>query len=79
MKKYTFAAGLILFFSCQNGGVIYENGLYSLHSDKVVQSEYVSVAESPDRIVSNLNGESYIWERKNDISDFPDLETPYPV
>ena len=79
MKKYTFAAGLILFFSCQNGGVIYESDLYSLHSDKVVQSEYVSVAESPDRIVSNLNGESYIWERKNDISDFPDLETPYPV
>ena len=79
MKKLALGIGLILFFSCQNGGVIYENDSYSLYPDKVVQGEYMSVAESPDRIVSNLNGESYIWERKNDISDFPVLTTPYPV
>ena len=75
MKKQAYCAGLILLFSCN--GPIYENSSYSLYADKVVQGEYTSVAESPDRIVSNLNGEEYIWERKNDISDFPELVTPW--
>lgn len=77
MKKLAYCAGVVLLFSCN--GQIYENSSYSLYADKVVQGEYTSVAESPDRIVSNLNGEEYIWERKNDISDFPELVTPYPV
>ena len=77
MKKLTYISGLLLLCSCNS--LIYENDSYSLFADKVVQGEYTSVAESPDRIVSNLNGEEYIWERKNDISDFPELVTPYPV
>ena len=77
MKKLTYITALILLCSCK--GPIYENSSYSLYADKVIQGEYISVAESPDRIVSNLNGEKYIWDRKNDISDFPVLVTPYPV
>lgn len=77
MKKLTYITALILLYSCK--GPIYENSSYSLYADRVIQGEYISVAESPDRIVSNLNGEKYIWDRKNDISDFPVLVTPYPV
>ena len=77
MKKLTYITALILLCSCK--GPIYENSSYSLYADKVIQGAYISVAESPDRIVSNLNGEKYIWDRKNDISDFPVLVTPYPV
>ena len=77
MRNIVYSLSLVLLCSCS--GLIYENDSYSLFADKVVQGEYVSVAESPDRIVSNLNGESYIWERKNDISAFPQLITPYPV
>lgn len=77
MRNIAYVIGVVLLCSCS--GLIYENGSYSLLADKVVQGEYVSIAESPDRIVSSLNGESYIWERKNDISAFPELTTPYPV
>lgn len=77
MRNIAYVIGIVLLCSCS--GLIYENGSYSLFADKVVQGEYVSIAESPDRIVSSLNGESYIWERKNDISAFPELTTPYPV
>jgi hypothetical protein len=76
-KNLIYCLGLLVLGSCNS--LIYENDSYSLFADKVVQGEYTSVAESPDRIVSDLNGEEYIWERKNDISDFPELVTPYPV
>lgn len=69
--------GLLLLFSCQNDGPIYENDSYSLYADRVVQGEYTGVAESPYRIVSNLDGEEYIWEKKNDLSAFPKLSTPF--
>ena len=35
------------------------------------------MAESPYRIVSNLDGEEYVWEKKNDLSGFPKLVTPF--
>lgn len=78
MKRTTvLLSGLVLLFSCQNDGLIYENESYSLYSDKVVQGEFTGVAESPYRIVSNLDGEEYIWEKKNDLSAFPTLTTPF--
>lgn len=78
MKRTTvLLSGLVLLLSCQNDGLIYENESYSLYSDKVVQGEFTGVAESPYRIVSNLDGEEYIWEKKNDLSAFPTLTTPF--
>ena len=64
---------------CSCSGTIYENDSYAIYADKVVQGEYTGVAETPYRIVSNLNGEEYIWEKKNDHSAFPQLVTPLPV
>ena len=49
MRNIAYGIGLVLLCSCS--GLIYENGSYSLFADKVVQGEYVSIAESPDRIV----------------------------
>ena len=63
--------------SCADDKPIYQNGSYSLYSDKVVQGEYTGVAETPYKIVSDLDGEEYIWEKKNDLSGFPKLTTPY--
>ena len=68
---------LLLLCSCTTA--VYENDSYSLYADKVVQGEYTGVAETPYKIVSNLNGEEYVWEKKNDISAFPELITSYPV
>ena len=50
-----------------------------MYADRIVQGEYTGVAETPYRIVSNLDGESYVWEKKNDLSAFPTLETPYLI
>lgn len=75
--------------SCQK--VIYQNDSYTLYNNKVVQvcssvndaqngkSVYTAVAETPYRIVSNYDGDSLVWEKKNDISAFPKLSTPYAV
>ena len=77
MKKIQWISGMLLLCSCS--GVVYESESYSIYADKVVQGEYTGVAETPYRIVSNLNGEEYIWEKKNDHSAFPQLVTPLPV
>ena len=77
MKRITLLSALVLLFSCQNDGLIYENDSYKLYSDRVEQGAFMGVAESPYRIVSNLDGEEYVWEKKNDLSGFPKLVTPY--
>ena len=77
MKRITLLSALVLLFSCQNDGLIYENDSYKLYSDRVEQGEFTGVAESPYRIVSNLDGEEYVWEKKNDLSGFPKLVTPF--
>ena len=77
MKRITLLSALVLLFSCQNNGLIYENDSYKLYSDRVEQGEFTGVAESPYRIVSNLDGEEYVWEKKNDLSGFPKLVTPF--
>ncbi len=79
MKKTAFYLGLALVCSCQNSGVIYENDSYSMYTDRIVQGEYTGVAETPCRIVSNLDGEEYVWEKKNDFSGYPSIETPYLI
>ena len=58
---------------------IYENDSYSMYADRIVQGEFTGVAESPYRIVSNLDGEEYVWEKKNDFSSYPSLQTPYLI
>lgn len=78
MKKYLFLLPLAVLVSCQEKA-IYENDSYSMYADRIVQGEYTGVAESPYRIVSNLDGEEYIWEKKNDFSAYPSLETPYLI
>ena len=77
MKRITLLSALVLLFSCQNNGLIYENDSYKLYSDRVEQGAFTGVAESPYRIVSNLDGEEYVWEKKNDLSGFPTLTTPF--
>ena len=77
MKKYTNIIALFMLCSCS--GLVYENDSYGIYADKVVQGEYTGVAETPYKIVSNLNGEEYVWEKKNDHSGFPKLVTPLPV
>ena len=69
--------GLFLLCSCTTA--VYESESFSILADKVVQGEYVGVAETPYKIVSNLNGEEYVWEKKNDHSAFPQLVTPLQV
>lgn len=77
MKKVSFILAMTFLASCQCGKAIYENESYSMYADRIVQGEYTGVAESPYRIVSNLDGEEYIWEKKNDLSAFPRLTTPF--
>ena len=63
MRNVAYGIGLVLLCSCS--GLIYENDSYSLFADKVVQGEYVSIAESPDRIVlpvGNAGNISAIWK-----------------
>lgn len=78
MKKFLFLLPLAALASCQEKP-IYENDSYSMYADRIVQGEYTGVAESPYKIVSNLDGEEYIWEKKNDLSAYPVLETPYLI
>ncbi len=78
MKKLLFLLPLAALASCQEKP-IYENESYTMYADRIVQGEYTGVAESPYKIVSNLDGEEYIWEKKNDLSTYPVLETPYLI
>lgn len=78
MKKLLFLMPLAFLASCQEKA-IYENDSYTMYADRIVQGDYTGIAESPHRIVSNLDGEEYVWERKNDLSAFPTLETPYMI
>ena len=78
--RFRHAAVLLLILasvSCQK--VIYQNDSYTLYNNKVVQGPYTAVAETPYRIVSNYDGDDLVWEKKNDISAFPKLTTPYAV
>ena len=78
MKKFLFLLPLAVLASCQEKP-IYENDSYTMYADRIVQGEYTGVAESPYKIVSNLDGEEYVWEKKNDLSTYPVLETPYLI
>ncbi len=78
MKKFLFLLPFAVLASCQEKP-IYENDSYTMYADRIVQGEYTGVAESPYKIVSNLDGEEYIWEKKNDLSTYPVLETPYLI
>lgn len=78
MKRILLALFVLTAAACSEY-VIYENDSYSLYADKVVQGEYTAVAETPCRIVSDFGGDTLVWERKNDLSAFPQLTTPYPV
>lgn len=78
MKKFLFLLPLAALASCQEKP-IYENDSYTMYADRIVQGEYTGVAESPYKIVSNLDGEEYVWEKKNDLSAYPVLETPYLI
>ena len=55
VKKLVYCLGMVLLCSCSD--LVYENDSYSIYADKVVQGEYTGVAETPYKIVSNLNGE----------------------
>lgn len=66
MKRILFLP-LIMTVSCTET-VIYRNDSYTLFADNVTQGEYVAVAETPHRIVSNFGGDTLVWERKNDLS-----------
>ncbi len=78
MKKFLFLLPLAALASCQEKP-IYENDSYVMYEDRIVQGDYTGVAESPYKIISNLDGEEYIWEKKNDLSTYPVLETPYLI
>lgn len=79
MKKLLYLLPLAVLASCQDEKAIYENDSYSMYADRIVQGEYSGVAESPYRIVSDLDGEEYVWEKKNDLGAYPTLETPYLI
>lgn len=68
---------LAAFCACQNNAPLYENDSYRMYADRIEQGEFTGVAESPYKIVSNLDGEEYVWEKKNDLSGFPKLKTPF--
>lgn len=76
MKKLLFLSFLIL-SSCADGGLIMENGSYKWYPDRIEQGEYSSIAESPYKIVSDLNGDTLVWECRNDLSAMPVLSTPF--
>lgn len=79
MKKAIFCLGLAVLCSCRSNDPLYQNGSYSMYADRIVQGEYVGMAETPYRIVSDLDGEEYVWEKKNDLSSYPTLITPYLI
>ena len=76
MKKYILLP-LILISACQSKRPIYETSSYELYPDMIVQGEYIGVAETPYRIVSDLYGDTLVWECRNDLSSMPSLETPF--
>ena len=79
MKKTLVLVAVIALASCAGKKAIYENDSYAMYEDRIVQGEYTGIAESPNKIVSNLDGEEYVWEKKNDLSAFPTLITPYMI
>lgn len=76
MKKLLFLPILFL-LSCTDDGLIMENGSYKWYPDRIEQGEYAGIAETPYRIVSDLNGDSLVWECRNDLSAMPVLSTPF--
>ena len=76
MKKFCLLP-LLLLMSCSSDGPILENSSYKWYPDRIEQGDFTGVAETPYRIVSDLNGESLVWERKNDLSAMPQLSTPF--
>lgn len=77
MKKW-MTLSLLTLLSCQNqsNDIIYENSSYQWYPDRIVQGEYVGVAESPNKISSNYDGDTLVWECRNDISNMPKLTAP---
>ena len=77
MKKWMILS-LLTVLSCQNqsSDIIYENASYQWYPDRIVQGEYVGVAESPTKISSNCDGDTLVWECKNDIANMPKLTAP---
>lgn len=76
MKKLLFLPILFL-LSCTDDGLIMENGSYKWYPDRIEQGEYAGIAETPYRIISDLNGDSLVWECRNDLSAMPVLSTPF--
>ena len=79
MKKTLVLVAVLALASCAGKKAIYENDSYAMYEDRIIQGEYTGIAESPNKIVSNLDGEEYVWEKKNDLSAFPTLTTPYMI
>ena len=79
MKKALVLVAVLVLASCTGKKAIYENDSYAMYEDRIIQGEYTGIAESPNKIVSNLDGEEYVWEKKNDLSVFPTLTTPYLI
>ncbi len=79
MKKTLVLVAVLAVASCTGKEALYENDSYSMYVDRIVQGEYTGIAESPYKIVSNLDGEEYVWEKKNDLSAYPKLTTPYMI
>ncbi len=76
MKKFLFLI-LVVLCSCRQNGLILKNASYEWYPDRIIQEEYVGVAETPYRIVSDLYGDTLVWECINDLSCMPALETPF--
>ena len=76
MKKFLLLP-LLFLMACSNDGLIMENSSYKWYPDRIEQGDFVGVAESPYRIVSNHNGDTLVWECKHDISAMPTLSTPF--
>lgn len=77
MKKLLMLP-LLALFSCQrqNTDLIYENSSYQWYPDRIVQGEFVGTAETACRIVSDYDGDTLVWECRNDISAMPVLTAP---
>jgi hypothetical protein len=63
--------------------VLYENNAYRWQSDKITQGNYVGTAESTTKIHSDFSSPSskddqtnYVWNKKNDISSYPQYSGP---
>ena len=76
MKKFLFLS-LAVLCSCQQNGLILKNVSYEWYPDRIIQGEYAGVAETPHRIVSDLYGDTLVWECRNDLSAMPSLDTPF--